>query len=61
MRTPDGQVVVDRTGKMPGRGAYLCPQRACFEQAVKKKRWARTLRIAVPDEVMTQIEEWLDG
>ncbi|MDH7569882.1 MAG: YlxR family protein [Armatimonadota bacterium] len=61
VRTPEGQVVVDRTGKTPGRGAYLCPSRECFEQAVKRKRLSRTLRTAVPDEVYQQLEEWLDG
>ncbi|MBI3944797.1 MAG: YlxR family protein [Armatimonadetes bacterium] len=61
VRTPEGQVVVDRSGRTPGRGAYLCPSRSCFAQAVKKKRLARTLRAPVPDEVMRQVEEWLDG
>lgn len=61
VRTPEGQIVVDRTGKTPGRGAYLCPERACLEQAIKKRRFARTLRTAVPDEVYSKVEEWLDG
>lgn len=61
VRTPDGQVTVDETGRMAGRGAYLCPSRECFTLAVKKKRLARTLRTAVADEVYTQVEKWLDG
>ena len=61
VRTPGGRVVIDRTGKTAGRGAYLCPDRRCFEQAVKKKRLGRTLRTAVPEEVYSQMEQWLDG
>ncbi len=61
VRTPDGQVLADRTGRLPGRGAYLCPARSCLEQAVRKKRLARTLRTAVPEEIVTQVEQWLDG
>lgn len=61
VRNSGGEVLVDRTGKIPGRGAYVCPKRACFEQAIKKKRLAKTLRAAVPDEVISQVEQWLDG
>ncbi|HEX2999838.1 MAG TPA: YlxR family protein [Armatimonadota bacterium] len=61
VRTPEGQVLIDRSGKKPGRGAYLCPDRACLEQAIRKKRLARTLRTAVPEEVLSQVEQWLDG
>ena len=61
VRTPSGEILLDRTGRLPGRGAYLCPNRSCLEQAAKKKRLARTLRVAVPEEVMMQVEQWLDG
>ena len=36
LRTEEEEFVIDTTGKKNGRGAYLCPQKACFEQAVKK-------------------------
>lgn len=35
LRTEEEEFVIDTTGKKNGRGAYLCPQKACFEQAVK--------------------------
>jgi hypothetical protein len=34
VRTPEGRVVVDETGKASGRGAYLCRDRACWEKAI---------------------------
>lgn len=47
VRTPVGTVEIDLTGKRAGRGAYLCPQSACWEQALKKDRLARALRTTI--------------
>lgn len=44
VRTPEGTVEVDPTGKRNGRGAYLCAQRSCWEHALKRDRLARALR-----------------
>ncbi len=40
----EGPVSVDRTGKLPGRGAYLCPERTCLAAALKGKRLDRALK-----------------
>ena len=50
VRTPDGAVEVDPTGKHNGRGAYLCDRHECWEEAVKKDRLSRALRTAVSPE-----------
>ena len=39
VRTPDGNFVIDETGKTPGRGAYLCKNKACLEKQRKPARW----------------------
>ncbi len=57
VRTSKGQVVVDATGKLPGRGAYLCASAECFRRAVKEKRLSKALRTEVPEEVLEQIEK----
>jgi uncharacterized protein len=41
---PTGQVLPDMHGKLPGRGAYLCPLRSCVEQAFKSMRWREAFR-----------------
>jgi uncharacterized protein len=41
---PTGQVLLDAHGKLPGRGAYICPQRPCAEQAIKGARLREALR-----------------
>jgi len=47
VRTPEGTVEVDPSGKRNGRGAYLCADRACWEEALKKDRLARALRATI--------------
>jgi len=47
VRTPEASVKVDPTGKLSGRGAYLCATRPCWEDALKKDRLARALRTTV--------------
>ncbi len=57
VRTPSGEVVADRTGKMPGRGAYICPTAACLRRAVKEKRLSRALRTEIPEEAIEELEK----
>ena len=44
-----GALRVDEAGKLPGRGAYLCPETACISSLLKKKgRLSYSLRVSVP-------------
>lgn len=52
VRTPEGLVEVDPTGKRSGRGAYVCPDPRCLELALKGKRLDAALEAAVPEEVV---------
>lgn len=47
VRTPDGAVQVDLTGKLAGRGAYLCRVRTCWEQALGGQRLNAALKMTV--------------
>lgn len=44
VRSPDGEILVDLKGRLPGRGTYLCNSRACIEAAVGRKQFDRTFR-----------------
>ena len=46
VRTPEGRVVLDATGKANGRGAYVHEARACWDDALKKDRLARALKVS---------------
>jgi predicted RNA-binding protein YlxR (DUF448 family) len=48
VRTPEGRVELDTTGKKNGRGAYVHETRACWDEALKKDRLGRALKVAVP-------------
>lgn len=50
VRTPQGTVEVDRTGKKPGRGAYVCGERDCWDRAVRQGRLEHALRIKLTAE-----------
>ena len=56
VRTPDGKAAADRTGKMNGRGAYLCDDLSCLRKARKKNSLNRALKIPVPDEILDELE-----
>ena len=60
-RTPDGRVVLDRTGRAGGRGAYLCPDPTCLAKALKKGALARALRTGVPAETAEALTAALAG
>jgi len=57
VRNKDGDISLDRTGKKPGRGAYLCPDIACFKDAVKGKRLQKALEHDIPTQVMSDLEK----
>ncbi|MEN3000444.1 MAG: YlxR family protein [Armatimonadota bacterium] len=49
------QVQLDPHQKLPGRGAYLCPQVACVQHALKKQALAKVLHAPVPRELLEQV------
>jgi uncharacterized protein len=59
VRTPEGEIVVDPTGKRSGRGAYLCPRLDCLRTAQKRKSLERALKVTVPAAAWTRLEEQL--
>lgn len=56
IKTPEGEVILDSTGKKNGRGAYICSSVECFAKAKKIKSLERALNISIPDEVYEDIE-----
>jgi uncharacterized protein len=59
VRTPEGNVEVDTTGKKAGRGTYLCRSRSCLDAAVKGKRIERSLKHPVSPAVVAELAEQL--
>lgn len=57
VRSPEGAVSLDFRGKLPGRGAYVCPDSACLARARKARALERAFDTALPPEVYTALEE----
>ncbi|NLY74757.1 MAG: YlxR family protein [Firmicutes bacterium] len=55
VRTPEGEVVVDSTGKKSGRGAYTCPTRECLEKAFKGALLDKALEISITDQIKADL------
>ena len=56
VKSPEGQVSLDFRGKLPGRGAYVCPDPACLAKARKSRALERAFETAIPAEVYDQLE-----
>ena len=59
VRTPDG-VVIDTTGRLPGRGAYLHDSKECWEKALKRGVLARSLKTEISQENMEILQAYMD-
>jgi len=61
VRTPEGDVALDLTGKKAGRGAYICPSQACLKSALKGKRLEKNLQLPVSNDLVDHISAMLEG
>ena len=59
VRSPEGEISVDMTGKKPGRGAYIWPDLECLNKVVKSKRLERSLETAISQEIYESLKEQL--
>lgn len=56
VKSPEGEVSLDLTGRKPGRGAYVCHDPACLAKARKTRRIDRVLECEIPAEVYDTME-----
>ena len=61
IKTPEGEILLDATGRKNGRGAYLCPSMECFQKAVKNRGLERSFKMAIPREVYENLEKEMEG
>jgi len=57
VRSPEGDVNLDFRGKLPGRGAYVCPAQECLAKARKAKALERAFSAPLPAEVWEALEQ----
>jgi predicted RNA-binding protein YlxR (DUF448 family) len=59
VKSPEGVISLDKTGRSPGRGAYVCPDAECLKKARKTKRIERVFETQIPEEVYEALEKEL--
>ncbi len=57
LKTADGAICLDITGKKNGRGAYLCKREECLKKARRNKGLERSFKMSIPEEVYRTLEE----
>ena len=61
VKSAEGEISFDPVGKKPGRGAYICRDRACLERAVKQKQLERALEQRINEAVYARLMEEIDA
>jgi hypothetical protein len=61
IKTSEGEILLDATGKKNGRGAYLCRSNDCLNQARKSRSLERSLKVSIPSEIYDSLKEELDS
>lgn len=57
----EGKILLDKTGRANGRGAYLCDDPVCLQRAIKRKALNRAFRTQVPEDAVVQFTDQLGG
>ena len=60
VRQTNGEVSLDFSGKLNGRGAYICPDPECLKKAIRSKALDRSLEVTIPQEVYDRLEKEIE-
>lgn len=61
VRSPEGEISIDPSGKKAGRGAYICNDPECVNKVIKSKRLEKNLETVISSEVYEQLKEQLNA
>lgn len=60
VRSPEGEVSIDLTGRKSGRGAYICHDPECLKKAIKSKALSRALEVEIPDSIYDTLAQQME-
>ncbi|MBR4111645.1 MAG: YlxR family protein [Ruminiclostridium sp.] len=60
VKTKDGEISIDETGKKNGRGAYICRDMECFNKAQKKHSLERSLKCSISEEIYEKLRQEIE-
>ena len=61
VRTTEGEIILDKTGKKNGRGAYICANRECLEKAIKSKRIEKEFETSISAEIYDELRKMIEN
>ena len=59
IKTPEGEICLDVTGRANGRGAYICNSAECLKKAVKNRGLEKSLKAQIPEDILEQMNKEL--
>lgn len=60
LKTSEDAIVLDRTGRQNGRGAYLCQSSECLDKAIRNRGLERSLKCSIPADVLESLKKEMD-
>jgi len=57
VKSKEGHLDIDLTGKANGRGAYICPTQECLDKSKKNKQLSKALKVNIPDELYDRVRD----
>lgn len=57
VKNKEGKIFVDKTGKLPGRGAYICDNIECLEKAIKSKRLEKSFEMKIENVIYEELRK----
>ena len=60
VKTKENEIFFDSTGKLNGRGTYICKNTECFNKAIKSKRLLKALETEMPEDVLEAIKDEIE-
>ena len=61
VKTADGEIILDKTGKKNGRGAYICCNRECLEKEIKAKRLEKEFDVKISENIYTELRNMMEN
>lgn len=61
VKNKDGEINVDLTGKMDGRGTYICKSEDCLNKAIKSKRISKSFEIEISEDIYENLKKYING
>lgn len=61
VKNKNNEIIIDKTGKQDGRGAYICNNADCLKRVIKSKRLEKVLKINITDEIYLRLDNLISG